>query len=373
MNILILAPANNIHTQRWVISLAKYPLNICLFSLEQNTTEQYAEYPNIRVESSNFIATGTVGINRLRYLRTLPRLKKIIKEFKPNIVHAHYASSYGLLGALANSHPYILSVWGSDVYDFPKISFLHRSVLKYVLRKADKILSTSHIMAKETQQYTSKEISVTPFGVDTSLFKKLPNAKKDECFVVGNVKTLSAKYGIDILIKAFNILVLNNSNRSLRLDILGQGPDRNKLEALVQELGLTAKVRFLGFIRNSELPQYYNSFSVAASLSVWNSESFGVVAVEAMACECPVITSDADGFTEVVDNNVTGIIVPKYDVAAAAAAMQRFLNNPDLTAHMGEAGRRRVINNYDWSDNVKLMYNIYQNVINNNFNPCNKN
>lgn len=364
MNILILAPTNNVHTQRWVTSLAKYPLNICLFGLEENATDQYAQFPNVKVECCDFTVNGDTNIGRLKYLQALPLLKRIIQDFKPDIMHAHYASSYGLLGALANFHPYILSVWGSDVYDFPKISLLHKNLLKFNLRKADTILSTSNVMAKETRKYTDKNIVVTPFGVDTSLFRRIDEYKKDNCFVIGNVKTLSPKYGIDVLIKAFSILVKNNPSQPLRLDILGRGPDRRKLEQLVDDLQLSDKVRFLGFVNNSKLPKYYNSFSVAASLSVW-SESFGVVAVEAMACECPVVTSDADGFTEVVENNVTGVIVPKNNAKLAATAIQKFIDTPELLQEMGKAGRCRVLEKYKWSDNVALMYNIYKDILTN--------
>ena len=99
-----------------------------------------------------------------------------------------------------------MSVWGSDVYDFPKVSFLHRCILKYTLKKADKILSTSHVMALETHQYTPKEIEITPFGVNTDLFKKIP-VHRDDTYIIGNVKTLLPKYGIDVLIKAFQLVV----------------------------------------------------------------------------------------------------------------------------------------------------------------------
>ena len=98
-------------------------------------------------------------------------------------------------------------------------------------------------------------------------------------------------------------------------------------------------------------------------MSVFDSESFGVVAVEAMACGCPVVTSDADGFTEVVDNGKTGFIVPKRNPEATAEAIQRFVDHPELREIMGVAGRQRVLDLYNWNDNVDTMVNEYHKVL----------
>ena len=299
----------------------------------------------------------------MRYLFVLRRLKQKIKGFEPDIVHAHYASSYGLFGALSGFHPYIVSVWGSDVYDFPNSNWLSGKILKYALKKADYTLSTSHVMAEETHKYTRKEIEVTPFGVDTELFKPM-NIPKSEEFVIGNVKTLRPKYGIDVLIRAVALVIKHNPEKKIRLEIYGDGPQKEELFQLTKSLGITDKVQFKGFVQNEKLPEIYNSVSVSVSVSVLNSESFGVVAVEAMACECPVITSDADGFTEVVKDGETGLIVPKRDVEATANAIQQFIDRPKLREQMGKKGRERVLELYDWKKNVDTMVEIYNHAYN---------
>src|SRR5690606_14490213 len=109
-------------------------------------------------------------LSKLNYLKAYRQVKRIIREFKPDILHAHYASSYGLIGALSSFHPFVLSVWGADIYNFPHISPLHNAIIRYNIRKADMILSTSKIMKTETMKYTPKEIVVTPFGIDIEKF-----------------------------------------------------------------------------------------------------------------------------------------------------------------------------------------------------------
>lgn len=168
---------------------------------------------------------------------------------------------------------------------------------------------------------------------------------------------MSPKYGIDVLIRAFKVLVDRNPDLDTLLVIVGEGPSRGEYESLVSSLGIMDKVHFMGKVPNEQLPSYYNSFSVSVSLS--HSESFGVVAVEAMACGCPVVVSDADGFTEVVEDGATGFIVPRGNPEAAADALQKFIDVPDLRDKMGAAGIKRVKKLYDWNSNVELMYSIY--------------
>ena len=106
----------------------------------------------------------------------------------------------------------------------------------------------------------------------------------------------------------------------------------------------------------------YNRFPVGNSNS--NSESFGVAAVEAMACGIPVQVSDADGFAEVVQDGVTGLIAPKGDIDAIADNMYKLLTDKALRDNMSQAAVNRVKQLYDWESNVDLMENIYTEICN---------
>lgn len=361
MKIFILSAINSIHTQRWVTALSQNGLKIFLFSIHGVDSNALKNLPNVEifVYQTNLNAQSQL-LKKIKYLFIPKTVKQKIKEFKPDLIHAHYASSYGLIGALTGFHPYIISLWGGDIYKFPKISFLNKAILKFNLQKADKILSTSQIMAVEAKKYTDKNIEITPFGVDINLFKRKSKAVNSD-FVIGNVKTLSKNYGIDLLIKTFKILVDNNRTLNLKLQIIGEGPDRLKLEKLSLELGIGNKVSFTGRVNNELLPDYYNNFDVAVSLS--HSESFGVVAIEAMSCECPVVVSDADGFTEVVAHNETGFIVRKNNPEAAASAIQKLIDNEKLRLQFVKNGRKNVENLYNWDENVKKMISVYSDVI----------
>lgn len=367
VKIFLLSDATSIHTQRWVASLAQRGCHILLYTLLEDDYSFYNNIPQVEVRSAHIRLKGGSALSqrladKMVYLGALCDIRRQIRRFKPDIVHAHYACSFGLLGALAAFHPYVLSLWGSDVYDYPQQGRLYNRLLRYTLRRADYLLSTSYCMARETSLYTTKPITITPFGVDMTLFvpQKSHEDSAKRPFVVGNVKALKECYGIDTLIRAFALLCQRNPDREMLLKIAGTGPDKEALVHLCAQLGVTDRVEFLGYVPNQQLPALYSSFDVAVSLS--RRESFGVVAVEAMSCQCPVVTSNAEGFSEVVADGETGFIVPIDDAVAAATAIQRLVDDPALGPQMGIAGRRRVAENYDWQRNVDTMMDVYDKV-----------
>ncbi|MDQ1244500.1 MAG: L-malate glycosyltransferase [Campylobacterota bacterium] len=363
MKLLLLSDPNSPHTIKWAKSLAKNHIEIVIFGFGDLHVSDYDGVANIKIKTLNQSITRMEGsFAKLKYLKALPTIKKIINDFQPDIVHAHYASSYGLLGALSGFHPFVLSVWGSDVFSFPHKSFLHKAMLKFNLEKADKILSTSNVMAKETKLYTNKNVVVTPFGIDMEQFKPIEAkslfAKED--IVVGTVKTLEDKYGIEYLIKAFKILSDKYPNLPLKLLIVGGGSLENSLKNLIKELSLEEKTIFTGKVPFVDVPKYHNMLSVSVSVSVSESESFGVAVIEASACEKPVIVSNVGGLPEVVENRVSGFVVPPRDPQKTADAIEKLVLDKNLQEEIGKNGRDRVKKLYNWEDNVRQMIKIYE-------------
>lgn len=367
MKILLLSDCNSVHTIKWAKSLYSKGVDVIVFSIGVLRVSDY-EGTNIRIYASSHKVSRENIANKLSYITIIPKLKRVIKKEKPDILHAHYATSYGLLGSLANFHPYIISVWGSDVFDFPNKSVIHKKILKHNLRKADKILSTSKVMAKETQKYTNKSIEVTPFGVDLDVFCPYSISKASSLFsqndiVIGTIKSLEKKYGIEYLIDAFSLVLEKRPHLPLKLLIVGEGSLDNSLKEQVKRLQIQDKVIFKGKIPFSEVPKYHNMISVYVALSILNSESFGVAIVEASAMEMPVIVSDVGGLPEVVEHRKTGIVVPPKNSEAAARAILEIIDNETLREKMGKLGRLRVCELYDWNKNVELMLSIYNKII----------
>jgi glycosyltransferase involved in cell wall biosynthesis len=366
MKILLLADPSSTHTIKWANSLFDKGLDVFLFGLSGYDLSLY--HPGIKIESFNIplsIKDKFAGnILKSVYLIKLGALKKRIKSFKPDILHSHYVSSYGFLGALSGFHPFVSSVWGTDIYIFPNVSFLHKKELKYSLSKADFICSTSHALANETVSFINKEIRVVPFGVDLNEFKptstRLNSEGKD--IVIGTVKRLEKESGIDNLMKAFSILVNTNADLSLKLLIVGGGSMERWLKNYAVELEIEALTIFTRMIAHNKVPEYHNMMDIEVYLS--NYESFGVSVVEASACENPVVVSNVGGLPEVVDDNVTGFIIPAKDPQNAADALRRLTSNKELRIKFGKAGRERVKRLFNWNNNVDEMIRLYDGVFN---------
>jgi glycosyltransferase involved in cell wall biosynthesis len=365
LRLLLLAEPGSSHTLRWARALADRGVEVQVFGLGAHDPALYPARANLRVESVGLapeLVGGAEGrIDKLRYLGALPRLRRLVRSFAPHVLHAHYATSYGLLGALAAFHPYVLSVWGADVYEFPRRSPLHRAVLRFNLRRADRILSTSHVMARETRRYTRAPVTVTPFGVDLERFRPGSGASlfAPDDLVVGTVKTLDEKYGVEYLVRAFRLIKDRHPDLPLKLLVVGGGPLLARLQALARDLGLADCARFTGPVPHDEVPRYHAMLTVPVFASVADSESFGVAVVEASACAKAVVVSRVGGLPEVVEDGVTGVVVPPRDPEATAAAIERLVTDPALRERLGRAGRERVRRRYDWNDNVARMLRVY--------------
>lgn len=361
MKIIFLGEAGSIHTIRWVNSLSEKGIEVILVSLKGEIETIGKINDNVKVI---YLPFGT----KLGYYLNVFALKKIISKEKPDLINAHYASGYGTLGRLSGFNKKLLNVWGSDVYDFPNESKVKKRIIEKNLKNYTAIASTSYCMAEETKKYLenkNRKIYITPFGVDTKKFKNFNIEKNKNEIVIGIVKTLTEKYGVEYLIRAIkeleNILPEDIFSK-IRLVIYGKGELKNKLEDLTKELQIDDKVIFKGYISNEDVPKALNEMDIFVVPSI--NESFGVAAVEAMACEIPVIASSVGGLKEVIVDKETGYLVPKKDYKEIAKYLKKLILDKNLRTSLGENGRKRVLENYDWNSNVEYMIKIYEEIIN---------
>jgi L-malate glycosyltransferase len=298
-----------------------------------------------------------------------PHLRRLIRQLRPDLVHAHFASGYGTLGTFVGKRPKVLSVWGTDVYRFPEKSWAHRHLIGRNLRSYDAITSTSHVMRRRTLDRwpdITDRSTVIPFGVDLEMFAPTENvvrAGNDQTLRIGICKSLRPKYGIDTLVRAFALAVKSEEgSKRAELRIAGDGPQRGEIEQLVRTLGIEDETTILGALPHSDVPRFLHDLDIFCALSEDDSESFGVAVVEAMATALPTVVSDVDGFEEVTTSE-TSIVVPRNDPAAAACALRSLLNSPGDRRRLGLAGRERVVQEYNWDQNVHTMINRYRSLV----------
>jgi len=367
MKVLLLADPASSHVIKWANGLLEKGLEISIFGLSSYDRLQYNAGVKIDIFAiPQFIKWQADGsLLKTIYLLALPHLKKKIRDLKPDIIHAHSASSYGLLGALSGFQPFVISVWGNDVYNFPQKSSFLKKVILYNLKKTDMVFSTSKVMAEETKKYTDKNIQVIPFGIDVEKFlpKKTENYFFENDLVIGTIKSIEKKYGTENLVRAFKKVKDNHPDIPLKLLIVGRGSMTNYIKSLVKDLGIESDVKITGFVSYDKIPDYHRMLDIYVAVSTEDSESFGVAILEASACENPVIVSDVGGLPEVVDNNITGFVIPHSNVDLLAEKIELLLDE-DLRQKFGKAGRAKVMNHFKWEDNLKQMVNNYNQILN---------
>jgi L-malate glycosyltransferase len=363
VKIVLLGPASVIHTRRWFYGLCALGHEVTLIS--QHRYEHLACPPTGSIRYLPH--TGSKG-----YFLNVPALRALLTSIKPDLVNAHYASGYGTLASLVHFRPTVISVWGSDVYDFPyEFPPVKMWLMRWILNRCDRVASTSRVMAAQVRKLTPgiKHIDITPFGVDTGVFAPIAGVRDDHYITIGTVKTLDPKYGIDSLIRAFararhdSEVATAGLCTKLRLVLVGDGSQRLKLSDLVRELGIDGCTTFVGAVEHAQVPQILNQFDIYVAVSRLDSESFGVAVIEASSCAVPVVVSDKGGLPEVVESNVTGFVAPADDVAEIAQHLKSLILDNSLRQKMGAAGRQRIIDHYEWRTCIETMVACYSAVI----------
>jgi L-malate glycosyltransferase len=349
MRLCLLAEASSIHTRRWAQHFAARGDDVLVLSLRPGSV------PGARVA---VIAPPRLG--RLGYLLGWPRAAAAARAFRPDLVHAHYATSYGLIGALVDRHPYVISSWGSDVTAGQARSPLWRALLRFAYARADAACATSRFLAEATRPFLRPglDVTVTPFGVDLARFP-FRRAPRRETVTIGAARfRLEPIYGLHHLVAAFAAV----ADHRARLVVYGQGRQRGALERQARELGLADRVSFPGFVPHERVPAALDALDVFAMPSVV-PEAFGVAAVEASAVGLPVVASAVGGLPEVVRDGETGYLVPPGDEARLAERLSALVADPELRARLGAAGRALATRCYDWNENAQIMAELYAGLV----------
>jgi glycosyltransferase involved in cell wall biosynthesis len=363
VKIVLLAGASSIHTVRWANGLSGVGHEVYVIS-QQLILDAFDPAVSLHVFPDR---------KALGYFLMVPAVKNLLAKIQPDLVNAHYASGYGTTARLVNYHPWVLSVWGSDVYDFPYKSPFHKWLVKKNLRSADKVASTSLCMAEQVCRLTPElsDIAITPFGVDVVAYEGIQpvSASQKSKLVIGTVKTMKPKYGIDTLIEAFAVLssrlktITNEKVPELELRLVGGGGQTLELQALSERLGIADKVNFVGPVPHTQVPDELAKLDVYVALSRLDSESFGVAIIEAGAAGRPVVVSDAGGLPEVTVDGETGFVVPRENPQSAALAIEKLVLDPALRHRMGNAGQQHVRAKYAWDVCISTMLGVYESTI----------
>lgn len=291
------------------------------------------------------------------FLRNIPRLAGAIRREAPDLVHVHghFAASLGQIAVqLAGRFPTIYSVqWPAYLDDTDPYSRVRNWVAEAMsCRLARRVVAVSEHDRRtlvRRRLCSPKKLTVIHNSFDPTKFFSQPDPPPNgegvspggvshpaNGAVLGFVGRLADQKGCGYLVEAMPLVIA--AHPQTRLRIVGDGPERQKLEAQVERLRLQETVEFLGYRpASAELLAGMDAVIVPSIYDV-----HPLVAVEAMACGRPVVASAVGGLTETVVDGKSGFLVPPARPAALADAINRLLSSPDLRAAMGAEARRRA-------------------------------
>ncbi len=354
LRLLIVADSTTTHTHRWAHWARDCGAKVTVLSPFEGAIEgvDVVVFPGRR----RFYHR----LPKIKMLLDLPRFRRLIERINPQLIHFHFISEGGRAFYWDRFDiPMIASSWGQDVIFDTGPRPKAEKGLRRILSRCRIVTATTHMLAGATAPYMppGRPIYVIPFGVDLARFPMRQSPSGDEV-VFGFVKHLLPKYGPDILIEAF--AQVHTARPRTRLVMAGRGHMHDHLQKRVDDLHLTHAVSIVGRVEHEKVPELIRGFDVMVMPSIYESETFGVAAIEASASGVANIASRIGGVPEAVIHGKTGLLVPPRDAATLAVAMIELADDPTRRAEMGRQGRRFVEAFYVWQDNCRMMQEVYR-------------
>lgn len=297
------------------------------------------------------------------YLGIKKIIKKIYRNFKFEIIHAHTAIPVGFSAMLLSDNygcPFVVTIHGQDFqYTINKNDKCRKNVYR-VLEKSNSVITVSTKLKNVIKENKIREkIAVINNGINPEEYGSIELTKSEKDYVILSVSSLIKTKGIDLNIRAVSILVKKYPN--IKYYIAGDGEEVKNLKKLASDLSLTENVVFLGRLPHVEAIKFMGKCDIF-SLPSWQ-EGFGIVYIEAMNNGVPVIGVKGQGIEDVIIDKENGFLVEPHSVEDLVGTIEYILNNEEEARRIGEEGRKTVLSEYTWRRNAQKTIDIYNSII----------
>jgi len=379
LKLCFIAASNNIHTKRWLQFFIEQGHQVFCLS------DKEGEIPGAEVfllpNRDTLLGEKKKAKKKDVIQARAIRIKELVAEIQPDIVHAHYLYLRGWSAALADVRPLIISLWGSDI-QLEKVYYrnafhLFRDQLlnRLALTQADMITGMSPNLARLGQKAVGKHIpvEVVPLGANLEQFQANLEPEKMDAFraslhipsdslIVLSPRIMVPLYNIETIIDSIPKVLeeLPNTVFILKDTVSDTEERRNYVSELrqhVERLGVGAAVRWVNELPYESLPMLYTLADVIVSIPT--ADGMPVTLFEAMACGTPVIVGNLVTYDSVIDHNKTGLRIPPKDSAALSLCILQLLKNPQLSEQLVQAayGIVKEFGNYQY--HLKRMEKYY--------------
>lgn len=329
------------------------------------------------------LATHSGGIlNRLRanpfnyllvpffLLGQIWALVRLLGRGKFDLIHAHWLIPQGLIVAVGlfltkQKIPLICTSHGGDLFALRGTIF--QQLKRWVMERSQALTVVSQAMRSIILDMgiNLDKIAVISMGVDLrNIFVpgNESHRSNNEILFVGRLVEVK---GVDVLLKAMPKVL--QTHPDIHLTIAGDGPLKPKLKELAVNLGIVDRIDFLGMMEQTKLPDLYRWAALAVFPFIATKsgvqEGFGLVVLEAMGCNCPVIAGDLPAIHDSIVHEKRGLLVDLGNSENLAGAILRVLQDKDLCLRMAEMARKYVLEHYDWEVVVEKYAGLYNKVI----------
>ncbi len=341
MRKLLLFGPDSIHVVNFLELISGYFDEIRVITDDQGQGYEYPNHVKINPSIRNPIST------RLK----ISKIRQIIKDFRPDVVHLHNINSTSFLlykALMGLDIPTVATAWGSDVLVNPNRSFILRGIVKNVLSEFNYFTCDALFMVNEMQKLASKDlqIEVANFGVDEA-----PEYSEKKNIIYSN-RLHKPLYRIDLIIQVFFEFLKKNPNEEWKLVIAATGTETERLKQLVAKSVFAKQVDFVGWVDKKQNYDWYQQSKYYISIPI--SDGTSVSLLEAMENGCIPILSNLPANNEWVIDGFNGIIFKnKFDKPFESAGnidlnRAKSINKEIIRIHaLKESNRKKFVSIYD--------------------------
>jgi glycosyltransferase involved in cell wall biosynthesis len=291
-------------------------------------------------------------------------LKKVIRQVRPDLVHAGPLQTSAFLASATGFKPLVSMSWGSDLLYHADRSRGWRWATRYTLDHSAVLVGDCQAVRQKAVQFgfPGEKVVIFPWGVDLKRFSPGPaddfraRLGWQEAFVLLSLRSWEPIYGVDVLVRGF--VQAARELPELRLFLLGTGSLAPRLRQILEQGQVMDRVYFGSQVSQADLPRYYQASNLYLSAS--HSDGSSVSLMEALACGLPVLVSDIPGNREWVTDNREGWLFPDGDAPRMAELICQAAARRKVLPEMGRASRARAEERADWNQNFQQLLKAYE-------------
>lgn len=352
MKICFLASANSVHIQRRIRYFQKNGHEVHIITFRE------ADVGNVTIHYLKPKSYGLIG-KALFFILKLWKVKRLIQEINPDILHAHYITSYGLIGASSGLHPLVITAIGSDILSDCTKSIVFKKINRFALKKANIITAgTDYMIEKITELGIDREkVIKISFGIDLRMFniEVRDQFKDNRNPSLLSFRAFNEQHNVELLIKALPHVL--KQIPQLDIIIIGEGSQGKKIKNLAKKLRISERTRFLGTVPHETIPYYLGKADIYVSTSLSDSEHVSLQ--EAMACGAFPVVTDIPVNREWIKDGQNGFLVPTNDPEILAKKICESISASRLRENAQEYNQNLIQRRLLYEDNLKKLEDIY--------------